>query len=261
MRIGVIRGDLSKPLFLADLEPKSTAAASAEPPAGQSRYLSRPDATRIAAYLAAQGLVASATGLITATVPVGGPVNVSSGTITGVSGLGSATLTQVTALQDLLAPKFVETDVAKKSFLFGNISGFRSANFNPDSRRVPAPSSGAAIGVVADDGSTTFAVAQPVITTADKDTPTTGALRITGTGLAGYGMYQSTIILTGIANSGAGNGTRTLKVTQAQILNAGGTITATQIDIPASILPGIAVTTTFCRVQTNDMLSAAVVLT
>lgn len=262
MRVAVIRGDLSKPLFLADLEPKSQANASAEPPAGQSRYLSRPDAVKIAAYFTSQGLSASATALITATVPVGGPVDVSSATITGVAGLGAATADQVTALQDLLAPRVIETDVAKKSFLYGNLAGYRSASFNPDSRRWPAIANGAAIAVVADDGVTAFTVATPVITTADKDTPGAGALRITGTGLAGYGMYETTVILTGIAVAGAGNGTRTLKLTQAQIINAGGSFTgSTQIDIPASILSGIAVGTTFARVQTNDMLSPAVALT
>jgi hypothetical protein len=188
-------------------------------------------------------------------------VDVSSATITGVAGLGGATGTQVAALQEFLAPRIIETDVAKKSFLYGNLAGYRSASFNPDPRRVPALSSSAAISVVADDGVTAFAVATPVITTADKDTPTSGALRITGTGLAGYGMYETTVILTGIYN-GAGNATKTLRLTQAQILNAGGTFTgSTQINIPASILPGIAVTTTFARVQTNDMLSPAVALT
>ena len=252
MRVAVIRGDLSKPIFLADLEPKSTANATVEPPAGQNRYVSRPDATRIAAYLTSQSLSASASALITATVPVGGPVDVSSTTIKAVSGLSGASASQVTALQDLLAPKFVETDVAKKSFLFGNLSGYLSANFNPDSRRVPTISNGPAISVVADDGVTAFAVATPVITTADKDTPSAGALRITGTGLAGYGLYETTVVLTG---------TGARRVTQAQILAAGGSVTATQIDIPTAAVPGIANTTTFARVQTNDMLSPAVALT
>ena len=251
MRVAVIRGDLSKPIFLADLEPKSTFDASLET-FGQNRYLSRPDATRIQAYLTSQSLSASASALITATVPVGGPVDVSSTTIKAVSGLSGATNTQVTALQDLLAPKFVETDVAKKSFLFGNLHGFLSSSFNPDSRRWPVPSNGAAIAVVADDGVTPFAVATPTITTADKDTPSSGALRITGTGLAGYGTYETTVILVGA-------GAR--RVTEAQMLAGGGSVTDTQIDIPAALVPGIAVTTTSARVQTNDMLSSLVVLT
>lgn len=252
MRVAVIRGDLSKPLFLADLEPKSTANASAEPPGGQNRYISRPSEVAITNYLASQSLVASASALITATVPVGGPVDVSSVTIKAVGSLSGATNTQVTALQDLLAPKLVETDVAKKSFLFGNLSGFRSASFNPDSRRTPPLSSSAAVSVVADDGVTAFTVLTPVITTADKDTPSAGALRITGTGLAPYGLYQVTVIL-------AGSGAR--KLTQAQILNGGGNLSSTVINIPAGLVPGIANTTTTARVQVNDMLSPAVACT
>jgi hypothetical protein len=256
MRVAVIRGDLSKPLFLADLEPKSQTSSSVET-AGQNRYLSRPDATKIADYLTAQGLVASASGLITATVPVGGPVDVSSATITGVAGLGGATVTQVTALQDFLAPRIVETDVAKKSFLFGNMAGYRSASFNPDTRSNPPRASSAAISVVADDGVTAFAVAQPVVSVADKDTPGAGALRITGTGLLGYGMYETSVVL---VDTLAGPYAKPKHVTQAQILLAGGSVTGTQIDIPASLVPGIAVGTWTARVSVNDMLSAAVAL-
>jgi len=250
MRVAVIRGDLSKPLFLADLEPKSTANFSAET-SGQNRYLSRPDATKIAAYLAAQSLVASATGLITATVPVSGPVDVSSATIKGVSGLSGATDPQVLALQDFLAPRIIETDWAKKSFLFGNLAGYRSASFNPDPRRNPALVNGAAIAIVADDGSTTYSLGVPTIATADLDTPTTGALRITGTNLGAYGMYEVAIILLGTGGR---------RVTQAQILTAGGTFTDTVINIPASVVPGVAVGATTARVRVNDLLSNAVAL-
>lgn len=254
MRVAVIRGDLSKALFIADVEPKSQANASVESPRGNARYVSRPNAATIQAYLNAQGLVATAATLITATVPVGGPVDVSSGTITGVSGLGSATGTQITALQDLLAPYFVETDAVKKSFLAGNLYGFRSSSFNPDPRREPALSSSAAIACVQDDGVTAFAFTGPVLTTADKDTPGAGALRLTGTSLAPYGLYSFTVIITG---------TGARKLRQDQILTGGGSINTagTQIDIPAALVPGIALGTSFARVQVNDLLTAAVALT
>jgi hypothetical protein len=251
MRVAVIRGDLSKPLFLADLEPKSTANFSAET-SGQNRYLSRPDATKIAAYLASQSLAASASALITATVPVGGPVDVSSATITGVAGLGGATATQVTALQEFLAPRIIETDWAKKSFLMGNLAGYRSASFNPDPRRWPALVNGAAISVVADDGVTAYSLGVPTITTADKDTPGAGDLRITGTDLAAYGLYEVAIILLGAGGR---------RLTQAQILTAGGTFSNTIINIPASVIPGVAVGSTTARVRVNDLLSNAVALT
>lgn len=149
MRVAVIRGDLPGPLFINDLEPTSQANPSLEH--GQTRYLARPDVTKIAAYLSAQGLAASASALVLATVPVGGPVDVSSGTITGVAGLGAATNTQVAALQDLLAPKFVETTVAKASWTSGNLKKLRSASFTPDPNRF---STGAAVVVVQDDGVT-----------------------------------------------------------------------------------------------------------
>jgi len=151
MRVAVIRGDLPGPLFIADLEPTSQVSPSLEH--GQTRYLSRPDMTKIAAYLTSQSLVASASALVTATVPVSGPVDVSSATIKAVAGLSGATATQVTALQDLLAPKLVETTVARASWTSGNLKKLRSASFTPDPNRL---GTGAAIVVVQDDGVTAY---------------------------------------------------------------------------------------------------------
>jgi hypothetical protein len=153
MRVGVIRGDLSGPLFLSDLEPTSQVNPNQDE--GQTRYLTRPSVVNVAAYLAAQSLAASAADLITATVPVGGPLNVAPATIRAVTGLSGATNTQVTALQDLLAPRIVETVVAKASWQKGCLFGLRSASFSPDPNRF---ATGAAIAVVADDGSTPFTV-------------------------------------------------------------------------------------------------------
>jgi hypothetical protein len=259
MRVGVIRGDISKALFIADVEPKSQSNSSTEASRGNARYVGRPNATNIQTYLDAQGLVTVAATLITTTVPVGGPVDVSSATVTGVAGLGGATATQVAALQELLAPQFVETDAVKKSYLFGNLAGYRAATFNPDPRREPALANGAAISIVQDDGSTPFAFAAPVITTADKDTPGAGDLRITGTDLGPYGLFTFTVVLTGTGTPSYG----TKRLTQAQIVAGGGSINVagTIINIPAALVPGIANTTTFARVQVNDMLSAAVALT
>lgn len=152
MRVGVIRGDLSGPIFLSDLEPTSQVNPTQDH--GQTRYITRPSVAAITAYLASQSLAASASGLITATVPVGGPVNVAAATIRAVAGLGGATDDQVTALQDLLAPRIIETLVAKASWEKGCIHGFRVAGFTPDPNRF---ATGAAIGVVEDDGSTPFA--------------------------------------------------------------------------------------------------------
>lgn len=147
MRVAVIRGDLPNSLFIADLEPTSQVDPMTD--RGQTRYLSRPSLSALVAYLASQALVANAANLILATVPVGGPVDVSSATIKGVAGLGAATVTQVTAIQDILAPRLVETTVARASWLSGNLKGFRNASFTPDPARF---STGAAIVVVQDDG-------------------------------------------------------------------------------------------------------------
>lgn len=148
MRIAVIRGDLSSPLFLADLEPHAHRGTHA-----QTRYVSRPDPVKIQAYLDSQSLVAVAATLILATVPVGGPVDVSSATIKAVGSLSGATVTQVTAIQDLLAPRIIETTVARASWTSGNLKKYRTSTFTPDPNRL---ATGAAIVVVQDDGSTLY---------------------------------------------------------------------------------------------------------
>ncbi len=51
MRVGVIRGDLPGPLFMADLEPTSQTNFPTET-AGQTRYVSRPDLTAVGEALA-----------------------------------------------------------------------------------------------------------------------------------------------------------------------------------------------------------------
>src|SRR5512137_3041210 len=50
MRVGIIRGDMPGPVFLADLEPVSQYNPPTEP-RGQERYVSRPNLTSVAAAL------------------------------------------------------------------------------------------------------------------------------------------------------------------------------------------------------------------
>jgi hypothetical protein len=78
---------------------------------------------------------------------------------------------------------------------------------------------------------------------------------IGGCDFTGYGLYETSVIL-------LGQGAKT--ITQEQILAGGGTIAATQIDIPAPVVLGpttsntfgaIAATLTQVRVQVNDLLS------
>ena len=232
MRVGVIRGDLPGPIFLADLEPTSETNFTIDPP-GQTRYVARPNLAKITAYLAAQSLSASASALITATVPVGGPVNVASATIKAVSGLSGATNAQVAALQDLLAPHFVETDVAIKSFAIGNLSGYLKSTYSPDPNRMPALAQGAAIGVVQDDGSTAFSFNVPHITGA---TLSSGILTITGTGLGNSEYYDATKV-----HIVGGAGLPSFSLDQRGITHAaGGVVSATSIVIPAALLPNAA---------------------
>lgn len=255
MFVAVIRGDIQKAIFIADVEPKSQANPPTESPIGQSRYLSRPDSAAITAYLTAQGLTGTAAALIEATVPVGGvggagTIDLTEATIEGVTGAVDAT--QLTAIRALLAVKLVETTVVRDSFLSGNLAGFRSASFNPDSRRVPPLANGAAIAVTTDDGITPFTVGLPTITTADLDTPTSGALRISGTGLTQPGLSEPTVIL---------QGTCGVKLPAAKIIAAGGSITSTQINIPATLIVGVQTGYTTVRVRVSDLISNSVQLT
>lgn len=95
-------------------------------------------------------------------------------------------------------------------------------------------------------------LAAPVLTLADKDTPGAGDLRITGTGLTSLAPDITTVILTGTA---------AITLTQSQITTGGGSISATQINIPAALIPGVALTTTSAQIRADGQLSAVVALT
>ena len=231
MRVGVIRGDLPGSLFLADLETVSETDFPIEP-VGQTRYVSRPNATAIASYLASQGLAASATTLISTTVPVGGPVDVSSATIKGVAGLSGASNAQVAALQDLLAPKFLETDVVIESFQVGELSKLLSSHFTPDSTRLPALATGPAIAVVMDDGVTPFTAPLPTISSAVNGG---GNLTISGTALGNSELYDATRVRAYNTALGVSH-----TATQRAIVHAGGSVGASSVVVPQSLLPGVA---------------------
>lgn len=209
--------------------------------------------------------VAAAAALISATVPsyAGGlvvpTVDISGTAIKAIIGLSGASNTQVGVLQSMLGYHFVETDILKKSFLAGVIHGYLSTGFNPDPRgdlnHNPATPGQAIVcvqDVVPSSTSTTlFTVLKPVIT----GLTLAGTLTVTGSGggLLGYGLYESSVILTGF-------GAR--RITQAQIIAAGGSVADTSIVIPATLIAATATVPTiptagktFVRVQTNDMLS------
>lgn len=225
MRIGVIRNDLPGPIYLADLESKSQHNASVDPP-GQTRAINRPDAALIAEYLASQGLVANASALITETVPVGGPLNVSAAKIKAVAGLATATNAQVRALQDFLAPHIADTHLAVQSFQVGNIAGFKDANYSCNGD-LPQ---GAAIAVVQDDGVTPFVAPLPNITGVDLDDPSAGWVTVKGTGLGNAEYAATTVKITYVKTN------KVFNVPQEMLVAKGGSVTATSIVIPANMV-------------------------
>lgn len=212
-----------------------------------------------AGFTAGARTVTTAAAIITATNPVNGTLNVSTATINGV-GTGTATNTlglipsargTTAAIAEAIAPRIVETSIAIDSWLVGMIAKYRNAAFNPDSRRgLP---NGAAISVVQDDGSTAFSVGLPVLTTADLNTPTSGALTLTGTDMGSYDKKETSVRVIGPGID--------KRLEQKAIEAAGGSVSATSIVIPASLLPGAAVTTTTARVQVRQRASAAVAMT
>lgn len=211
---------------------------------------------------AVRTMVSAAT-LITNTLPVGGPLDVSTATING-SGTGTASSAlsliptsrgTTVAVAQAVAPKFFESTTAVDSFLVGDIRELLNANFNPDSRRLPPLVNGAAITVVQDDGVTAFAATLPVITLADLNTPGAGDLTITGTGLGTLERQETAVHL---ANSTTGYSKTLL---QKFIEAGGGVVSATSIFIPAALIPGATLATTSAQVKVRQRVSGTTVLT
>jgi hypothetical protein len=192
--------------------------------------------------------VPSVAAVITATLPVGGPLDVSDATLISTLGEG-ATEAQRDAVADTIAPHIVDTDVAIKSFQVGMISGFRSASYNPDPNRIPALSNGAAVTVVQDDGVSAFTAPLTVISGAVHNVPSAGDISIAGTNL-GDPEVQATVVRVTSANGGT-----YVKLYQAVIVSAGGSVSATAIVIPASLLNGLGVAGSTVRVQYTSLAS------
>jgi hypothetical protein len=197
--------------------------------------------------------VPAAAAVITATLPVGGPLDVSTATLVATVGDGG-TSAQVTALADSIAPHFVETDVAIKSFQVGMLSGFRSASYNPDTRHIPAIVNGAAISVVQDDGVTAFTAPLTVISGAVHNVPNAGDITITGTNLGNSEVESTTVRVT------AADGSRSVKLFQHVIqgtLSGGtqGVVSPTSVVIPASLLSGLGVVGSKVQVQYTSLAS------
>lgn len=203
----------------------------------------------------------AASAFITALNPALGTLNVSTSAINAVgAGNNANALTRIptsrgthTALAEAIAPKFTETAVVIESFLYGNIAALKNASFNPDPKRQPpssAPANGAAIAVVADDGSTAFTFTAPTVSSATLNSPTAGAVTIAGTGLGNTDWDDDTAVkFTGAISK---------KLTQRQIEAAGGSVSYTAIVVPASLIPGATTTTTSVQVRVRQRASSVV---
>lgn len=187
---------------------------------------------------------------IAAVLPIGGPLDVSAATIRGSLG-GGLLDNQVAAAADAIAPQFVETDVALKSFLVGDLRELLSPNYNPDTHRMPPLADGPAIVVVQDDGVTSFGDTLPTITNAQWNVPGAGQVTITGTGLAGVGAPNSEVEATKVKFILP----TPASVEQFFIVGAGGTVSATSIVIPASKVPAGVGAGTRVQVQYTSLAS------
>lgn len=89
-------------------------------------------------------------------------VNVASATIVALGSFASLSTAQqaalVGAVQDIVAPRLVETGPAVRSFAYGILSKMASSSFQPGGSRSKLPA-GIACVVLADDGSTPFVAA------------------------------------------------------------------------------------------------------
>lgn len=198
--------------------------------------------------------------VIAATLPVGGPLDVRTATLQGLVGL-AASATTLTAIADAIAPRFIETDVAIKSFQVGNLSKYLEATFTPDPTRLPAIVQGAAVTVVQDDGNTVFTAGLPNITGAAHNVPNTGDLTITGTGLANIEFFDATTIH--ITNPTTNAFVRAFQKVINKTVSGGttGSVTATSIVIPASLLNGLSAVGNKVQLQYTSFVSNVFTIT
>ena len=183
--------------------------------------------------------------IITDTLPVGGPLNISEAALRTRFGAGPSDA-QLSAFADSIAPRLIETDAVIKSFQVGMISGFRKSSYNPDPSRWPALTNGAAIAVVQDDGVTPFVAP---LTEIQDATAASGAITIEGTNLGSPEVQQTVVQVV------SENESRVLKLYQKVIEAAGGSITPTEIVLPASLLGGLGIAGSRVRVQYTSFVS------
>jgi hypothetical protein len=194
------------------------------------------------------------TDFIAACLPVGGPLDARTATINGVGASTAANaLARIpaargttAAVQNLIAPRVIETPVALQSYQVGEIAKARGATFNPDPNRLP---SGAAIVVVADDGNSAFSAPLPTLTTAATGV---SSLTLTGTGLGTFERKLTSVKIAGALNK---------TLSQDAIEHAGGSVSATSIVIPNALVPGLVAVTSTVQVKVMQRASLAVATT
>lgn len=162
MRVAIVRSDIAQ-IFLDDVESSSQRCFSAEP-AGQSRYFKKPTDAQLQAILTSYSISSGTLSVATlkaAIYPTSTTVDVSSATIgalAGITSLGTDPKAACIAeIQDLVAPKLVETGPVLLSFVKGKLSKLRSSSFQPGGSRVGLPA-GIAAAIVADDGTTAYTI-------------------------------------------------------------------------------------------------------
>jgi len=193
--------------------------------------------------------------VVTTCLPVGGPLDVSTATLYATVGAG-ATLAQLNALADTIAPQFIDTDVAIKSFQVGMISGFLDASYNPDPRAMPPLTPGPAIEVVADDGVTPFTAPLTVIGGAASDNPNAGDITITGTNL-GHPDPEVDQTVVRVTSACGAISVKLYQYTIRTTLSGGtqGGVAPTTIVIPASLLNSLGVAGSKVIVQYTSLAS------
>jgi hypothetical protein len=184
----------------------------------------------------ASNTLPAAAALIAATLPVGGPLDVSAATLATQVAAGLSTA-QVKAIADSIAPQFVESDTVLKSYQIGVLGDFRNPAYTPDVNRLPVIATSAAITIVQDDGVSLFSAAstaaQPTITGAVNGG---GNLTITGSGLGNSEFPSGTKVK---VTNPATNATYTVEQRKFTSAAVGGTISSTSIVIPQSALGGV----------------------
>ena len=162
MRVAIVRSDIGS-LYLDDVENTSQRCFSAEP-AGQSRYFKKPSDAQFQAILTKYGIstgTLSVTTLKAAIYPTATTVDVSSATIQALAGITALSSTPKAActaeIQDLTAPKLVETGPVLLSFVKGKLSKLASSSFQPGGARAGLPA-GVGAAIVQDDGTTVYTI-------------------------------------------------------------------------------------------------------